>query len=560
MSAAPTPTAETAGPEEPYRYRWFGLAVLCLSLLIVVMANTSLIVAAPSMLRELQLTSTDIQWIIDGYTVPYAALMLLFGVLGDRYGRRRALLVGLAAFAAGAVYGSLAGAAGEVVLARIVMGVGAAVIMPATLSLLVAMFPAHERTRAIAAWAATSGLAIALGPLLAGWLLESHSWGSTFLINVPIAAIAALATLLLVPASKAEGLTRIDWLGGALSIVTVGGIVYAIIEGFHFGWGGSASIALVAAVGAAAAFVIWERRHPQPLLDLARVTDRSVGGACVAVLLLFLATFGAIYFVAQQFQFVLGYGPLETGLRLLPLAVTVSVGAALSGRLGPRFGERVVVGLGMLVAAAGILVMTTVDAGTGYSPFLASLLLLGLGVGLATPPAIDLIMAGFPDTELGAAGGLNDTAVEFGGSLGIAVLGSILATTYHREIGAFLTGLPLNDLSGPLADQAALAVEAARDSVGGAAIVAEELAANPLVASYAQPLLDESAAAFTRAVSSASLVAGIVLAIGAVAVMLLLPGAGVRERRGGEQLEGSAPGDRVPVEERSMILTVDDLD
>ena len=217
-------------PEDPYSRRWAGLAVLCLSLLIVVMANTALIVAAPSMLRELSLTSTDLQWIIDGYTVPYAALMLLCGVLGDRFGRRRALLAGLGVFAAGAVYGSLADSAVEVIAARIVMGVGAAVIMPATLSLLVAMFPAHERARAIAAWAATSGLAIALGPLLAGWLLESHAWGSTFLINVPIAAFAAVTALVLVPASKAEHVTRTDWLGGLLSVIAVGGLVFAIID------------------------------------------------------------------------------------------------------------------------------------------------------------------------------------------------------------------------------------------------------------------------------------------------------------------------------------------
>lgn len=233
-------TPDTRGSVEAgplYPRRWAGLAILCLSLLIVVMANTALIVAAPSMLRDLQLTSSDLQWIIDGYTVPYAALMLLCGVLGDRFGRRRALLAGLAVFAAGAVYGSLADSVTEVIAARIVMGVGAAVIMPATLSLLVAIFPAHERARAIAAWAATSGLAIALGPLLAGWLLESHAWGSTFLINVPIAAAAALASLALVPASRAADVDRTDWIGGLLSTVTVGGLVYAIIDGFHFGWG-----------------------------------------------------------------------------------------------------------------------------------------------------------------------------------------------------------------------------------------------------------------------------------------------------------------------------------
>ncbi|SMG19695.1 drug resistance transporter, EmrB/QacA subfamily [Rhodococcus rhodochrous J3] len=522
MTTAVTPAGGTAA-KEPYRLRWAGLAVLCLSLLIVVMANTSLIVAAPGMLRDLQLTSADMQWIIDGYTVPYAALMLLFGVLGDRYGRRRALLAGLIAFAAGAVYGSFADSAGDVIVARIVMGVGAAVIMPATLSLLVAMFPVHERARAIAAWAATSGLAIALGPLLAGWLLESNSWGSTFLINVPIAALAAIAALILVPASKADDLTRTDWVGGALSVAALGGIVYTIIEGFHFGWGTGVIATSIGSVVAAVLFVGWELRHPRPLLDVRRVADRTVGGACMSVLLLFLVAFGAIYFVAQQFQFVLGYGPLETGLRLLPLAATVSLGAALSGRLAPRLGARILVGAGMIAAAAGILTLTVTDGASGFTPFLISLLLLGLGIGLATPPSTDLIMGGFPDSDLGAAGGLNDTAVEFGGSLGIAVLGSILATTYHREISGFLDGLPLANLPGPMADQAAMAIEAAGDSVGGAAIVAEELAANPFAASYAQPLLDALSAAFAQAISSASLVAGIVLLVGAAAVTALLP-------------------------------------
>lgn len=523
MSAPAAGIGPALGAEAPYRLRWAGLAVLCLSLLIVVMANTALIVAAPSMLRDLQLTSTDMQWVIDGYTVPYAALMLLCGVLGDRFGRRRALLTGLAVFAAGAVYGSLADSAVDVIAARLVMGVGAAVIMPATLSLLVAMFPSHERARAIAAWAATSGLAIALGPMLAGWLLESHAWGSTFLINVPIAAAAAIAALALVPASRAEGLDRTDWIGGALSVVAVGGLVYAIIEGAHFGLHGTALVALVAAVVAAVVFVAWELRHPRPLLDLRRVRDRTVGGATVSVLLLFFATFGAIYFVAQQFQFVFGYGPLETGLRLLPLAAAVSLGAALSNRVAPRLGARVAVGGGMAVAAAGVLTLTVFDPASGYSPFLASLLLLGFGIGIATPPATDLIMDGFPDSELGAAGGLNDTAVEFGGSLGIALLGSVLATSYHRDIAGFLDGLPLNQVTGSMAERAAEAVQAAGDSVGGAAIVAEELAKNPFTASYTEPLLDASGSAFSQAISNGSLVSGVVLTLGAAAVIALLP-------------------------------------
>ncbi|MGW4481217.1 MFS transporter [Rhodococcus triatomae] len=512
----------------PYRWRWAALGVLCLALLIVVMANTALIVAAPDMTRDLALTSSQLQWVVDGYTVPYAALMLLFGVVGDRYGRRGALLAGLLVFGAGAVFGSLADTTAAVVTARIVMGVGAAVIMPATLSLLVATFPRAERSRAIAAWAATAGLAIAFGPLLAGWILESHSWSATFLINVPIAAVAAVGALVLVPPSKAAEARRIDWIGGALSVLAIGALVYSIINGFHFGWSAGPVAAMVVAALASAVFVVWELRHPAPLLDVRRLTDRTIGGATLAVLLLFLAAFAAIYFVAQQFQFVLGYGPLETGIRLLPLAAAVSLGALSSGRISPRLGVRGTVVAGMLFAAAGVLLMARVDAGAGYLAFAVPLVLLGLGIGLAEPPATDAIMDRFPENDLGAAGGLNDTAIELGGSLGIAILGSVLASTYQGSIAGFIDDAPLPALTGDMAAQADYAMEVSRESVGGATLVAQEMANNPFASSYAEPLREAAGSAFADAIGHASLVGGLALAIGAVVVAVILPGRSVK--------------------------------
>ncbi|QCQ91618.1 MFS transporter [Rhodococcus sp. SGAir0479] len=509
--------------DRPYPRRWAALAVLCLSLLIVVMANTALIVAAPDMTRDLQLSSADLQWVIDGYTVPYAALMLLFGVLGDKYSRRGALFAGLVVFGGGAVFGSLADGTTAVIGARMVMGVGAAIIMPATLSLLVATFPAAERARAIAAWAATSGLAIALGPLLAGWLLENHSWHSTFLINVPIAACAIVAALVLVPPSRAHGLGRVDWFGGLLSVVTIGGLVFAIIDGFHFGWGATALTTAAASAVGLAAFLAWELRHPQPLLNVRKLGERAVGGAALAVLLVFLAAFGAMFFIAQQFQFVLGFGPLDTGVRLLPLAAAVSVGAAASARLAPRVGTRSIVAGGMLVAAAGVLVLVRIDAASGYLDFVPTLVLLGVGVGLAVSPATDAIMGSFPDKDLGAAGGLNDTAIELGGSLGIAILGSVLAAAYKDGIAGFLAALPVPKLTGPQADLVAQGLQASGESVGGAVIVAGELAKNPLGAAQAQPLMDAATVAFTDAISRASLVGGLALAVGAVVVAAILP-------------------------------------
>ncbi|MDX6354425.1 MAG: hypothetical protein QOF98_1328, partial [Streptomyces sp.] len=400
---AATPVDRT---NAPYPKRWWALLVLCLSLLIIVMANTSLIVAAPDMTRDLGLDSSQLQWVIDGYTVPYAALMLLLGAVGDKYSRRGALVTGLLVFAAGSVTGSLVHSANAVIAARAVMGLGAALIMPATLSLLVATFPRQERARAITAWTATSGLGVALGPLIAGWLLEDHAWGSTFLINVPIALAATVGAFVLVPPSKAQGMGRIDLVGGLLSMIAVGSLVYAIIEGPHFGWtAGPVAAAVIAGVGLAA-FVCWELRHPHPVLDVRKFRDRTFSGSTIAVLVFFLGTFGAIYYITQDLQFVQGYTPLETGVRMLPLAGGVCLGAALTGRLTPLLGMKVTVLAGMVLGTVGVLLMTQVDAGSGYSTFLAPFILLGVAVGLSVSPCTDTIMGAFPESELGVGGGV----------------------------------------------------------------------------------------------------------------------------------------------------------
>ncbi|WP_329521936.1 MFS transporter [Spirillospora sp. NBC_01491] len=495
----------------PYGRRRAALGVLCLSLLIIVMANTSLIVAAPAMTADLGLSGSDLQWVIDAYTVPYAALMLMMGAAGDKYGRRGALLGGLAVFIAGSVAGSLAGSVAWVIAARGVMGIGAAMIMPATLSLLVATFPRAERARAITAWTATSGLAIAAGPLLAGWLLEDHSWGSTFLINVPVAVLAMAAALFLVPPSKASGRGRLDLVGGALSVVFLAALVYAIIEGPHFGWGAAAVTAAVVAVAGAVAFVLWELRHPRPLLDVRTFRDRTFAGANLAVVLFFLAAFGSIYYLTQHLQFVLGYGPLATGLRLLPLAGAVFAGAAVTNVLTPRVGMRVSVVLGMALGTLGISLMTGVTAASGYGAFLAPLLLLGAAIGLSVSPCTDAIMGAFEERRLGIGGAVNDTSLELGGSLGIAILGSILAASYESEItGAIAGRLPAD------------AASTAQDSVGGALAVAGRVAASGH-ADQAALLVRAAHEAFANGVAHTSLIGALVLGAGTIIVAVLLP-------------------------------------
>ena len=524
--------------ERPYARRWWALLVLCLSLLIIVMANTALTVAAPDMTEDLGLSSADLQWVIDGYTVPYAALMLLFGAIGDKYSRRGALLLGLGVFGGGAVLGYLADSATTVIAARAVMGTGAAMIMPATLSLLAATFPRGERAKAITVWTATSGVAIAAGPLVAGALLEHHAWTSTFLINVPIAAVAVVAALVLVPPSKAAKHGRIDYVGGLLSVVWIGALVYMIIEGPHFGWHAKALAAAgVAAVGLVL-FVVWELRHPRPLVDVRRFTDRGFAGSNLAVALFFLAVFGAFYYLTQHLQFVLGYSALETGLRMLPLAGAVFVGSALTGFLTPRVGMKWTVTAGMVGGTAALALLTRIDASSSYGDFVAPLMVLGLAIGLALSPATDAIMGAFPESELGVGGAVNDTSIELGGSLGIAILGSLLATSYADHLSDATAGsrLPASTL------------DAAQDSVGAGYTVAQGIgekaqqvaaqaaqAADPQqaaqlkaqagqLASGARQMADAVGSSFSDAVAHTSLIGAIVLGIGTVVVAVLLPG------------------------------------
>ncbi|MEU1184572.1 MFS transporter [Streptomyces sp. NPDC005820] len=508
---AKTPVEKMTGP---YPRRWWALLVLCLSLLIVVMANTSLIVAAPDMTKALDLSSSDLQWVIDGYTVPYAALMLVLGSIGDKYSRRGALILGLVIFAGGSVMGGLVDQTDLVVAARAIMGVGAAVVMPATLSLLVAMFPRAERAKAITAWSATSGLAIAAGPLAAGWLLEDHAWGSTFLMNVPIAVLGVVGALLLVPPSKAEGMGRIDYIGGLLSILSVGSLVYATIEGPHFGWGvGPITAAVVAGVGLVA-FMAWELHHPNPMLDVRKFAERPFSGSMLAVLFFFFGTFGSIYYSTQFLQFVLGYDALETGVRLLPLAGAVFVGAAATAKLAPKLGVKVVVSIGMVLGTTGVFLLTRVGSGSTYTDFLPSLLTLGFAIGLSLSPATDTIMGSFPESELGVGGGANDTALELGCSLGIAILGSLLATSYKDKLTDLVGGhLP------------AAAMDTATDSVGGGLAVAEQVARTPGTgAQQAQALVGAVQESFAHAIAHTSLIGGIIMAAGTVIVIGVLPG------------------------------------
>lgn len=525
----------------PYARRWWALLVLCLSLLITVMANTALIVAAPDMTTDLGLSSSDLQWVVDGYTVPYAALMLVLGSIGDKYSRRGALVLGLLIFAGGSVMGSMVDETSLVIAARAIMGVGAAVVMPATLSLLVATFPRSERGKAITAWTATSGLAIAVGPLVSGWLLEDHAWDSTFLINVPIALVAVFGALALVPPSKAEGMGRIDYVGGLLSIVSLGSLIYVAIEGPHFGWGaGPVTAAVVAGVGLVA-FVAWELRHPHPMLDVRKFVLRPFSGSMLVVLFFFFGMFAVIYYSTQFMQFVLGHDALDTGVRLLPLAGAVFLGSVVTGKFTPKLGVKAMAVTGMVVGTAGMFLLAQIDNGSTYGDLLAPMMMLGFALGLSISPATDTIMGSFPESELGVGGGVNDTALELGGALGIAVLGSLLGTAYRDE----LTDLVGNRLP-------AEAMEIAKDSVGGGLAVAERVAQDPAAEpQQAQAVVDAVHQAFAHGVAQTSLIGGIIIAAGTLIVLAVLPGRRGFARKGAEPGAGMAASEAAAVREHA---------
>ncbi|QEU91723.1 DHA2 family efflux MFS transporter permease subunit [Streptomyces kanamyceticus] len=545
--------------KQPYARRWWALGVLCLSLLIIVMANTALTVAAPDMTKDLGLSSSDLQWVIDGYTVPYAALMLLLGAIGDKYSRRGALVLGLVVFGAGSVAGSLVDSSGGVIAARAVMGFGAAMIMPATLSLLAATFPRAERAKAIVLWTATAGLAIAAGPLVAGALLENHGWSSTFLINVPIAALAIVGALVLVPPSKAGHSNRIDYVGGALSVIWTGALVYMIIQGPHFGWDAKAISAAVVAGVALLAFIAWELRYPHPILDVRRFLDRRFAGSNLAVALFFLAVFGAFYYLTQHLQFVLGYNPLETGVRMLPLAGAVFVGSALTGYLTPRIGMKITVSAGMVAGTVALALLTRVDSGSTYGDFVAPLIILGLAIGLALSPCTDAIMGAFPESELGVGGAVNDTSLELGGSLGIAILGSVLASSYSSKLSdaAAASGTKLPDGTLDTAQDSVGAGYAVAQGIGDQAREVAEKAAHAgspqqaaqlkgqaeQLAQGAGKMADAVGSAFSDAVSHTSLIGAVILGAGTVLVAALLP----RKGRGGSAASDEAQ----PSEDRS---------
>ena len=469
MHGRPAPQAHgEAHASHPQRWRILG--VLVLALLVTSIDHTIINVALPQLVGDLGASAAQLQRVVAGYTIVFAGLLLTAGSLGDRFGRRGALLAGLGTFLIGSVAAALATSSATLIAARGVMGVGGALIMPTTLSILVNAFgDARERAKAIAAWTAASGAGIALGPIIGGMLMRSFSWSSVFWINVPLLGAAFVGALHIVPSSRDPKATRLDPVGALLSTAAIGSLVFAIIDGPENGWmSPSTTAGFAVAATTALLFVAWERRRDDPMLDLRLFRNRGFSAASIALAMLFFAMAGAIFLQAQYLQFILDYSPIVAGVALVPAAVGMLVGTGAGAHLDAKVGGRIAVATGTLSAAGGLAVQAALVDGTSYVPTGIGLLLFGLGAGIAMPSATELIMATLPPARAGVGSAVNDTVRELGGALGVAVIGSVAATSYTSSLQNELGRFP--QLSSPLRS-------AVSDNVGAALGVSGDLGA-----------------------------------------------------------------------------------
>ncbi len=450
--------------EQKYQRRWWTLGILALSLVIIGLDNTILNVAIPTLQSDLGATASELQWMVDSYVLVFAGLLLTMGALGDRFGRAGALASGLLIFGVASLVASQTTTAGQLISARAVMGIGGALIMPATLSIITDVFPREERGRAIGIWAGVAGAGIGLGPIVGGFLLEYFSWGSVFLVNVPIVIVALVGGYFLVPTSKDPAATPLDIPGAAVSMVAISALVFSIIEGPAEGWTSTLVVGgFVTAVVFGAAFIWIELRTEHPMLNLSFFANRRFSGGATAIGIAFFALFGVIFLLTHYLQFVQGYTALEAGLRTAPIAIGMIIGSATSPRLAERFGTTRVVTAGLLILAALLATFTFITATTPYWMLGLGLVVMAIGLGTVMAPSTDAVMGAVPQAKAGVASATNDVARQVAGAVGVAVIGSAFNSAYASNVAAAVSQLP------------AEAAGAAGDSIGAAMAISSRL-------------------------------------------------------------------------------------
>jgi EmrB/QacA subfamily drug resistance transporter len=498
---------------QPTRRKGAILLALCTAALIINIDVTIVNVALPSLVRELSATTTNLQWVVDAYTLVFAALILAAGSVSDRVGRKGVLLLGLGVFGAGSLVGSLCQTPDQLIAARVVMGIGAAAIFPSTLSLIANVFTERaERARAIGLWGATTGVGVAIGPIIGGWLLGRFWWGSVFLFMVPVAAVVAALVAWAVPTSKDPTTPPIDWRGLVLSCAGMGTLVFSIIQAPTWGWGSAATIATIAAgVGILALFVYLEQGMAHPMLDVGLFRNLRFTAASGSITIGFFVLAGFTFLITQYFQFIKAYTPLGTGVRLLPVAISIAITAVAGTKLAVRIGNKAVVAAGLAMFGAALLWIATNSASTSYLVLAGQMVLGGGGLGLITAPATEAILGVVPTEKAGVGSAVNDATRLFGAALGVAVVGSVAASLYRTRLGETLPHhLP------------AQATIAAKGSVGGALVAAQNLTRSGL-GTLARDLHAAAIGSFLHSFAGSCAVAGCVALAGAVMAAALLP-------------------------------------
>ncbi|WP_168701749.1 DHA2 family efflux MFS transporter permease subunit [Gordonia paraffinivorans] len=450
--------------------RWWALGALSFAELLVMIDNTIVNVALPTLARDLDAGISGLQWIVDAYTLVFAGLLLTGGYLGDRFGHRRMLVTGIVGFMAVSALAASAQSLGQLIAARGGLGLFAALVFPATLAIITSIFvDAKERATAVGIWAATSGVAVAIGPVLGGWLLEHFSWTSVFWVNVPFGMIALAAIFAVVPGTRPLEVPRFDIAGVALSVAGLGVLTYTLIEAPHVGWGEVRTVAgIVGALALLTLFVAIQLRIAHPILDVRLFANRHFATAAAMISLAFFALFGFIFLITQFFQAVKGYGPLAAGVRTLPFAIVMAVLSPVAMMLSHRFGARYVAVLGAFLMSGGFALVELSSRDSGYWELIIwAMSLMAAGLAFISGPCTQLIMDALRPEQAGAGSAVNDTTREIGGTLGVAVLGSILTSAYVAGIPDRLSGRGLPREAVDVAEQSVMAgVEVARQLPG----------------------------------------------------------------------------------------------
>ena len=494
--------------------RWVVLGVLSAALALISLDNTIVNVALPSMQEDLGASTADLQWVVDAYSVLFAGTLLLAGSLGDRFGRRCILLIGLVIFGLASLGAGLAPTVDLLMAARAVMGIGGAFIMPSTLSILVQVFrEPRDRAQAIGIWAAVAGVGVALGPIIGGLLLEQFSWHAVFLVNPPLIVLVLGATLLWVPESRDESRPQLDMRGAALSSLGLIALVVTIIQLPEQGIAVATVVSAVVAVGSLVAFVWWEGRAPRPLLPMSLFRERTFVIAIVTVALVYFALMGAFFLLPQFLQLVQAMTPLQSGIAMLPGAGGLLVASLLSPVIAQRIGARATVVTGLTVVMLGLALASTYRVDTSYWFIGITLGLIGVGMGITLPQATNAVLASVPRQRSGLGSAVNDAMGELGGSFGVAILGAVMSVFYRQDIEAAISSLGDRVSSIP-----AQVLDGVRESLASAALVAQRLPD-----SYASQVHDATGAAFVTGMTWALLLGAVIVALGALVAWRLFP-------------------------------------